>query len=82
MPNYFTQRTALEICSLNLNGSVRDFLEGCQYLGLDLDAGPDVDIVCHVEDYGGAASTVDVVISCEAMEHDPHGGRLGSACCG
>jgi hypothetical protein len=71
LPSYFKERSVIEIGSLNLNGSVRELFEGCSYLGLDVGEGRDVDLVCHGENYGGAASGTDVVISCEAMEHNP-----------
>ena len=71
LPSYFRDRSVVEIGSLNLNGSVRELFEGCSYLGLDVGEGPDVDLVCHGENYGGAASGTEVVISCEAMEHNP-----------
>ncbi|WP_157609601.1 class I SAM-dependent methyltransferase [Variovorax sp. Root473] len=71
LPAYFNQRSVLEIGSLNINGSVRETFTDCTYLGLDVGEGPGVDLVCHGENYGGEASSVDVVISCEAMEHNP-----------
>lgn len=71
MPHYFAQRSVIEVGSLNLNGSVRECFSECQYLGLDVGEGRDVDLVCHGENYGGAASSADVLISCEAMEHNP-----------
>ncbi|MET3178811.1 UNVERIFIED_ORG: SAM-dependent methyltransferase [Variovorax guangxiensis] len=71
LPSYFSGRAVIEIGSLNLNGSVREFFQDCNYLGLDVGEGPDVDLVCHGENYGGAANGTDVVISCEAMEHNP-----------
>lgn len=68
----FFQRTkVLEIGSLDIEGSVRRFFEDCEYIGLDVGAGQGVDLVCRGEDYGGRANEFDVVISCEAMEHDP-----------
>ena len=71
LPAYFSGRSVLEIGSLNLNGSVRQFFSDCQYIGLDIGEGRDVDLVCHGENYGAAADSCDVVISCEAMEHNP-----------
>jgi SAM-dependent methyltransferase len=38
---------------------------------LDVGPGTGVDIVCPGQDYGGAARSFDVVISCEMMEHNP-----------
>lgn len=71
LPEYFSDKKVLEIGSLNINGSVREFFERCDYLGLDLGAGKDVDLVCSGQDFGAQANSFDVVISCEAMEHNP-----------
>ncbi len=71
LPSYFQDRKVLEIGSLNLNGSVREFFTDCSYLGLDVGPGPDVDEVCHGENYDAPANHFDTVISCEAMEHNP-----------
>ena len=70
LPDYFKGRKVLEIGSLDINGSVRQFFEGCHYLGLDVGEGRGVDLVCPGQDYGGLAGDFDVVISCEAMEHN------------
>lgn len=67
---FFQQKKVLEIGSLDINGSVRTFFEECEYLGLDVGEGKGVDLVGYGEDYGGKADAFDVVISCEAMEHN------------
>jgi SAM-dependent methyltransferase len=72
LPAYFSGTRVLEIGSLNINGSVRENFEGCDYLGVDVGEGKDVDLVCHGEDFGEKANQFDVVISCEAMEHNPN----------
>jgi SAM-dependent methyltransferase len=71
-PKHFDRTNVLEVGSLNVNGSVRDlFRQPTLYLGLDLGPGPGVDHVCHGADFqGGPAAGWDVVISCEAFEHD------------
>ena len=68
--SYFNSKSVLEIGSLDINGSVRDFFSNCDYVGLDVGAGKHVDIVCPGEDYGAVSSAFDVVVSCEAMEHN------------
>lgn len=69
-PKSFRRCRVLEIGSLNLNGSVRRFFEGCEYTGIDCHAGKDVDIVTLAHDFDGGP--FDTIISCEAFEHDPH----------
>ncbi|MFG6449282.1 class I SAM-dependent methyltransferase [Roseateles sp. BYS180W] len=71
LPQHFQGKKVLEIGSLNLNGSVRQFFTDCDYLGLDVGPGRDVDLVCHGENHGATAESYDVIISCEAMEHNP-----------
>ncbi len=71
LPDAFQGRKVLEIGSLNLNGSVRQFFNDCDYVGLDVGEGRDVDVVCPGEHYGASAGSFDTIISCEAMEHNP-----------
>lgn len=71
LPEYFHDKKILEIGSLNINGSVRNFFTECDYLGVDVSVGKDVDVVSNGEDFNGKASSFDVVISCECMEHNP-----------
>jgi SAM-dependent methyltransferase len=71
LPDFFESKKVLEIGSLNINGSVRRFYNNCEYTGIDVAAGPDVDIVSNGENYYEKANTYDVIISCECMEHNP-----------
>jgi SAM-dependent methyltransferase len=68
---YFTGKKILEIGSLNINGSVRPFFTGCEYLGIDVGPGRDVDLVCKGEDYDAPDASFAVTISCECFEHNP-----------
>jgi SAM-dependent methyltransferase len=70
-PDYFNSKKVLEIGSLNINGSIRPFFTQCQYIGLDVGAGKDVDVVCNGEDYNPPDSSFDVTVSCECFEHNP-----------
>lgn len=71
LPEYFEARKVLEIGSLNINGSVRQFFAGCDYTGLDVGEGRDVDLVCPGQDHAVPAETYDTIITCEMMEHNP-----------
>ena len=51
LPGFFHNASVLEVGSLNINGSVREFFTGGDYLGLDVGAGPDVDLVCEGQRY-------------------------------
>lgn len=59
---------AIEIGSLNVNGSIRDLFPHYDYLGLDLVAGPGVDVVADGATFD-TPKRFDVAISCEAFEH-------------
>lgn len=70
-PGFFSGKRVLEIGSLDINGSVRSFFENCAYTGIDVGAGPGVDVVCPGQEYDAPSGTFDVVGSFEAMEHNP-----------
>lgn len=71
-PDFFKNTSVLEIGSLNINGSVRQFFEDCFYIGLDVAPGKDVDIVTLGHEFAAADESFDVVLSTECFEHDPH----------
>jgi SAM-dependent methyltransferase len=67
-------RKVLEVGSLYVNGSPRGdvmSLSPLSYTGVDLSAGPGVDVVCRVEDLAGrfGAGSFDIVLSTEMLEH-------------
>jgi SAM-dependent methyltransferase len=72
LPEFFTGKRVLEVGSLDINGSVRRYFERCDYTGIDVAPGPGVDVVCQGQDFAAADATFDVVISTEAMEHNPY----------
>lgn len=70
-PTYFFQKKVLEVGSLNINGTVRDFFHFCTYLGIDVGPGPGVDLVVEGQKLDHSDNTYDTVISCECFEHNP-----------
>lgn len=71
-PRYFHGGRVLEIGSLNINGTVRDFFDAPQeYIGVDVGEGPGVDVVALGHKYK-EKSDFDCVISCECLEHNPY----------
>lgn len=66
-------KKTLEVGSRNVNGSIRDVLSEStnEYVGVDLFAGPGVDIVCDVLELTSnfGYSSFDVVVSTEMLEH-------------
>ena len=45
-PGSFKGCTVLEIGSQDVNGTIRDYFEECDYVGVDRESGKGVDIVC------------------------------------
>jgi SAM-dependent methyltransferase len=71
-PNYFINKKVLEVGSLNINGSIRVFFANCDYLGIDVGPGKDVDLVCEGQNLDHPTNTYDTVGSCECFEHNPY----------
>lgn len=69
---FFHNCKVLEIGSLNINGTVRDFFTDCEYIGIDIAEGKHVDVVCEGQNYLAPDNSFDQVISCEVMEHNPY----------
>ena len=45
-PQYFNGKKVLEVGSLDINGSIRDLFQNCEYTGIDLGEGKGVDVIC------------------------------------
>ena len=69
---FFIRKKVLEIGSLNINGTIRDLFYECDYIGIDLDTGPGVDIICEGQNYNAPDESYDVVVSTECFEHNPY----------
>jgi SAM-dependent methyltransferase len=68
---HFNNKSVLEIGSLNVNGSIREFFKNCNYIGVDIASGKDVDVVAKGHEFK-YQEQFDVVCSCECFEHDEH----------
>lgn len=68
-PSFFYAKKVLECGSLNINGSIRKYFRHCDYTGIDICKGNDVDIVIKVSQYL-KEEMYDVVVSTEMLEHD------------
>jgi len=63
----------LELGSFNMNGTARDLFEpGDEYVGVDAQAGPGVDVVSMAHEAPARDGGWQVVVSTEVFEHDPH----------
>jgi len=70
-PDAFTDVDVLEVGSLDINGTVRDFFSANRYVGVDVGPGPGVDVVEHGENLLYPDETFDTAISAECFEHNP-----------
>jgi SAM-dependent methyltransferase len=71
-PSYFFNGSVLDVGSLDINGNNRFLFENCDYLGIDIAAGPNVDKVTLAHELNLPEASLDVVISTECFEHDMH----------
>jgi SAM-dependent methyltransferase len=71
LPEYFTNQKVLEVGSLNINGTLRDFFSDCNYIGIDVCFGDGVDVICEGQKYNAPDNTYNVVCSAECFEHNP-----------
>lgn len=69
----------VEFGSRDVNGSVRDLVNSGTYVGVDLVAGPGVDVVCDGRAYE-TTECVDLVLCLEVLEHDSDPPSLLGAC--
>lgn len=72
LPEYFQNVSVIEMGSLNINGTVRDFFDATKYVGVDLDEGPGVDLVSPAQEVGFQDGSFDVSVSAECFEHNPY----------
>jgi SAM-dependent methyltransferase len=68
---FFVGTSVLDIGSLDINGNNRYLFEQCNYTGIDIGDGPNVDVVCSGHLFK-SDDLFDVVISTECFEHDEH----------
>lgn len=71
LPSEVEGKSVLEVGSAYVNGSVRPQIEAlkpARYVGIDLAAGPGVDVVCAAEHLPDDLDA-DLVVSCEMLEH-------------
>jgi hypothetical protein len=70
-PEFFIGTKVLDIGSLDINGNNRYLFDNCDYTGIDIGEGKNVDIVCSGHLFK-SDDLFDVVISTECFEHDKH----------
>lgn len=70
-PFYFSGGAVLDCGSLDINGNNRYLFDGCQYTGIDIVAGRNVDVVTRIHEFS-PGKTYKTVISTEMLEHDEY----------
>jgi SAM-dependent methyltransferase len=72
LPEHFSGARVLEVGALNISGTVRDLFTQCDYTGVDLAAGPGIDLACPGQMLAFPSGHFDTVISAECFEHNPY----------
>lgn len=67
-----------DVGAYDVNGTFRSIFINCKYTGLDIEPGPNVDLVVAPYDFGN--KQFDVVVSGSAMEHVQDLRRWAAAC--
>jgi hypothetical protein len=70
-PKFFKNKSVLDVGSMDINGNNTIHFTDCDYLGLDIGEGKNVDIVCPIHKFVSLYK-FDVVISTEMLEHDKY----------
>ena len=70
LPEHFKNKRVLDVGSLDINGSHKYLFENCSYIGLDIDEGPNVDVVSIAHLYDASDNYFDTIISGSVFEHD------------
>lgn len=71
-PQYFKDCRVVDFGSLNVNGELKHFFNNCDYTGVDVVAGDNVDCVSLTHEFEVADPLFDTVVSSDMLEHDPH----------
>lgn len=67
-PTFFEGKIIVDVGSMDIVGCNKDLFVDCDYLGIDLGEGKNVDLICPVEDFY-PNHQFDVAISTEMLEH-------------
>lgn len=66
----FKNGNVLDCGSYDVNGNNRFLFENCNYIGIDVGEGKNVDIVSTIHEFKGEDEFYDIIISTECFEHD------------
>lgn len=60
----------LDIGSYDFNGSLRPLFQNCEYVGLDITSGKNVDVIANAHAMPFGNDSFDIIISSSNFEHD------------
>jgi SAM-dependent methyltransferase len=81
-PELFKNSSVLEVGSRNINGTTRDMFADCEYHGVDIFPGKDVDITGHLCDISDKLlKSYDIVLCMNVLEHDQRWRETLVECC-
>ncbi len=69
-PDFFRNKKVLDCGSLDINGNNRFLFENCEYTGIDIGEGKNVDMVSLIHEFNAEDNSFDFIISTECFEHD------------
>ena len=69
-PEMFKNKKVLDVGSLDNNSNNRFLFEDCEYIGIDVGEGPNVDFISAGHEYDAPDEFFDVIIYTEVFEHD------------
>src|SRR3954471_12083760 len=72
LPQHFTGKRVLDCGALDINGNNRYLFTDCEYTGIDVVAGPNVDIVVETAKHTVPDGHYETIVSTECFEHDFH----------
>ncbi len=69
-PDFFKDKKVLDVGSLDINGNNRYLFDNCDYIGIDIAEGKNVNYTTLCHEYTAADQSFDVIISNDCFEHD------------
>lgn len=69
-PSHFSNGAVLDVGSVDINGNNRFLFDNCNYVGIDIAEGANVDNVVLAHELDLPNESFDTVISTECFEHD------------
>jgi SAM-dependent methyltransferase len=60
----------LDVGSYSVNGNVRPIFKDGQYIGVDMEIGPNVDVVANANNLPFENNSFDIIVSISCFEHD------------